>query len=464
MKRETLRMREIKKNGQLNGFDLSIFQGEIVALTGLADSGYNVIGDILADQLPFDSGHIWIHETLQSGCCIQNPHQHGIYRLYQRSSIIESMTAAENIFLVKPQGQRQPFIDRKTCLLHTNMLLDELGVFMPLSVPAWQLTKVQRRIIELVKLVFAGARLIIIEDTAGIETEDDIHILFSLIRRLTQLDITILVITRRAEEFCQYFDRFIVVRNGINIKCMFPANFNEQHLHNMLLGPAPPVSKATSQISQMGEEVIRIDDLRTNGLSPVSFMGHSGEVIGLLDTQGTRLEVLLQILRGHHPYQGQILFQGEPFFPANRFSLIRSGIGLIDPQAQNFFENLSWPENISLSPHHALKPQHSDLKTIERSFADDFQGVNSKMPLADSMPDEYNRTKLLYLKWSYLNPKLLVCVQPFSSGDIHTRELVAQMIRRLSGQGMCIVLLSTRLHDIYKCCTSLVALEDDPCS
>ncbi|MGH7456395.1 MAG: sugar ABC transporter ATP-binding protein, partial [bacterium] len=282
----------------LDGVDLSVSAGEVLALVGENGAGKSTLMKVLSGAHQPDAGEMWLEGQPYHP---RDPHEArvaGVAMIYQELSLAPHLSVAENIMLgmeparfglVRREEMRRRALEALAQLGHSD-LRPELRVA--------QLPLATRQLVEIARAIVVGCRVLVLDEPTSSLTTEDIHRLFALVRRLKQQGHAIIFISHFLEEVKEISDRFTVLRDGKSVGEGETAAASTQKIIGLMVGRE--VTELYPRSSRTpGEIVLQINKL-AGRLKPTSasLTLHRGEVLGIAGLVGAGRTELLRAMFG----------------------------------------------------------------------------------------------------------------------------------------------------------------------
>ena len=303
-KQPAVRMRHISKSfGQVkanNDVNLDIYGGEILALLGENGSGKTTLMNMLSGIYFPDAGSIEIQGKPVTIASPRDAFEYGIGMVHQHFRLVNVFSAAENIVLGLDDGGA---FDLKAASGKIGEICDTYGFDVDLDQKIYEMSVSQKQTVEIVKLIYRGADILILDEPTAVLTPQETEKLFSVLRNMRDDGKAIIIITHKLHEVEEISDRVVVLRKGVNVGEMVTAKSTTQQMTNMMVGhqvtlnidrPAPV--NPTERIRVKGltvrdaEGVLKLDD--------VSFSAFGGEVLGIAGVSNSGQKELLESIAG----------------------------------------------------------------------------------------------------------------------------------------------------------------------
>ena len=285
---------------------LDIYRGEILALLGENGSGKTTLMNMLSGIYYPDEGQIYIDGQEVTISSPKEAFDLGIGMIHQHFKLVDVLTAAENIVLgLKEKGRLN--IDRVA--EKVKAICDEYGFDVDPYQKIYDMSVSQKQTVEIVKVLYRGADILILDEPTAVLTPQETDKLFSVLRNMRDAGKAIVIITHKMHEVEALSDRVAVLRHGEFVGDMLTKDTNAQEMTNMMVGrpvilnierPAPVDPKP--RINVQGLTVRSIDGVLK--LDDVSFTANSGEILGIAGISGCGQKELLEAIAGLQPTEG----------------------------------------------------------------------------------------------------------------------------------------------------------------
>lgn len=452
MKKEVLRMEAITlgENRQLslNRFNLTLCEGEVIGVFSHHASVKKHLVGLIAGRLGAQSGRIYI----DGEPC---PFEEADLNRYRKvgviqavSTLVDALSISDNVFVIR-KGFRARIIDSRLLDVQTQQLLTEYGLSLDPKALVGKLSGAERCMLEIVKAIVLGARIVMLQDISTFLSDFEISQLMGLVSRLKQKGTGFLMIDSSVVHLQQGADQVAVIRNGRNFWTFKAAEFNEQTVRACFsgetgIGSSGPASVSAENLEK--EPVLVFDAVYAGKLRGLSFVLHPGEALCLSDQAGQGIEAVRALLNGSlRPESGRILMEGKPFTARNLWEALDQRIAFVveNPSETMLFpdftalENLCYPTSRK-TPDFWMNPRY--LKSCLGEYGPYFgPEVLKQYPDALSAPDLH---KLVYCRWHLYSPGVVVCVKPFNAVEKRLEEISAFFIGLLLQKGIAVLILT----------------------
>ena len=213
-----LEMKEITKafasNVVLNGVNLSVGEGEVVAILGENGAGKSTLIKILGGIHRADSGEIRINGEEKQIHSAAVAGANGIRIIHQEIILVPGRTIAANVFLGRELKNRMGLVDAKKMEEETQKVIDELHLHLKADQLVGELSIGMQQLVEIIKAVSAEARIVVMDEPTSSLSQGEVETLFGIIRLLQERKVGIIYISHRLEELFAITDRIVVLRDG----------------------------------------------------------------------------------------------------------------------------------------------------------------------------------------------------------------------------------------------------------
>lgn len=464
MREEILRLERVtcREQGvvQLENFNLQIFQGEIMGLLAVNSHGLNTLLRLLRRRLPLERGYVYYRERQINAWGSQIPDRtlQRIGIIENRSSLVSGMTVADNIFVLRPSFKSWLI---RPSLLRTQLepVLEKLGADFSPDDYVERLSPFQRFVVEMLKAVLGGCRLIVLREVSTFISDADLSRLHAIIRKFAKEGISFLYIGYHFEELQEICDRTALLINGTIPKVLlrgeplFPCGepYHQLVRDQMGRGESPPHSR---------QAAFRASHVTGGNVHDLSFSVQPGECVVLQDLNNQIFGDLLDLFTGKRPLeQGSFELEGRVFHPACTREI---AVLLEHAHTSMLFKEMSVLDNLCFTLDHRL-PEVWRNKRLRRGIEQEC-GELLDPELFSLWPDQLTTPQkydLVYARVLLQKPKVVFCVQPFQGADMELRMRIWNHLERLLGQGAALVILAVNLADSLSLAHQLIRIRRD---
>ncbi|WP_035299687.1 sugar ABC transporter ATP-binding protein [Brevibacillus thermoruber] len=455
-----LEMKEISKSFPgvkvLDGVQLNLKRGEVLALMGENGAGKSTLMKILGGIYQRDGGTIVVKGQTQENMTPDIAAKRGIVIIHQELNLIPHLSVMENIFLGREFTYgKSGFVNWSRMRTEAKRWLEQLAIDLDPATPVGELSVGQQQMIEIAKALSMQADILVLDEPTAALTNREIDALFDVIAALKRKGVGMIYISHRMEEIFQISDRITVLRDGRYVGTVKTAETSLDELVKMMVG-----REITDRFPKVevkpGEERLRVENLTVRGkLSGISFSVRSGEIVGVAGLMGAGRTEMAKALFGAERIDGGAIFvDGKPVRISQPIDAIRAGIALVteDRKEEGLVLPLSVRENIalpnlaklsSLGVMNRRAEQALSDETIRRLLIKTAGGEQAAGSLSGG-----NQQKVVIGKWLATQPKILILDEPTRGVDIGAKKEIYDIMNRLAQEGVAILMISSELPEV----------------
>ncbi|WP_413988735.1 sugar ABC transporter ATP-binding protein [Labrys okinawensis] len=445
----------------LSQADLVVEAGEVVALLGSNGAGKSTLMKILTGVYSRDQGSIMVDGQPVLFTAPSQAVAAGIRLLPQEISVMPDMTVAENIFLGELPMRRSfgfSVVDDTAMRRRSRQLLEQLGFgSIDVDMPVKRLPVAEQRIVEIARALAGDASVLIMDEPTAALTEQEAQMIFRIIRRLKEQQVSVIYISHHLSEVFEISDTIAVLRDGRNAGTFTTAHTSRDEVLTAMLGNAVGDLYVTKADDAFGKDVLTVAGLSVPGkLSDVSFSIRAGEILGVFGLVGSGVEVLGRALFGVlGPLQhGTATLAGKPYHPRSPMEAKQAGAGFVaaERKKEGIIADLTVRENIVL-PFQERFVRWGNVSRMaeERQAKHWIQGLG----IRTRGPEQRIRTlsggnqqKVCIARWLVDGIQLLILEEPTRGVDVGARKEIYAKLRDLADRGFAVFVLSSDVEEV----------------
>jgi simple sugar transport system ATP-binding protein len=453
--------KEYKGVPVLKNVDFDLEEKEIHALVGENGAGKSTLTKILAGAVTTTRG-----EIILDGKPIKIDHPtdgvaHGIAMVFQETSLVPSLTVAQNLFLGK-----EKFYNRlRTIYIAAQQFLQSLNFSVNPSVTVARLGAAQKQMVEIARAVYYKARIIIFDEPTAPLTPEEKHHFFALLNRLQKAGVTIIFITHVLEEALQSADRITVLRDGEIVVTDNASNFTRDRIvqamvGRQLSGGLYDVSAKGKERRKAGRRVLSVQNLSMqNIVRNNSFSVFAGQVTGIFGLVGSgrteTAKIIAGVVKRDLVHGGEVKFEGRSVRYKVPKPAVKDGIIYVteDRKIEGFFETMSIARNIYIGVITAgltksFVVNRNEMHKLAEHWT---KALNIKATDSNARVIELsggNQQKVVIAKALAQRPKLIIFDEPTRGVDVGAIAEIHQIINKLADDGLPVVVISSYLPEI----------------
>ena len=449
-----------------NNINMTVRQGEILSLLGENGSGKTTLMNILSGIYYPDEGQIFVGGNEVTISSPKDSFDLGIGMIHQHFKLVDVFTAAENIILGLPGKQK---LDMKSVEKKITEICSRYGFDIDPKMKVYEMTVSQKQTVEIVKMLYRGANVLILDEPTAVLTPQETEKLFNVMREMKRDGKTVIIITHKLHEVLAVSDRVAILRKGEYIGTVETKDATELSLTEMMVGKKvsldierPVVSEKHKRISVENLTVIGPEDVPV--LKNVSFDAYSGEILGIAGISGCGQKELLEAIAGlQHPVEGSRIDYIEPrtdtpesligktpreikelgitlsFVPEDRL-----GMGLV--------AGMSVMNNVILKSYNRNPGPFLDRKfarTLAEQIVHDFDISTPSVTHEVKKLSGGNIQKVLLGREIWLAPKVLITAYPVRGLDIGASYNIYRVLNEQKKKGVAVLFIGEDL-DVLK--------------
>jgi ribose transport system ATP-binding protein len=446
----------------LDGVDLTLDRGEVVAVVGENGAGKSTLMKVLAGVYQPDAGTLRLDGREVRFPTVQSAIEAGVSLIHQELNLAENLSAAANIFLGREKLYAGPLrlLDRAAMRAAAAGLLDRVGLPPSLAdATVGNLAPGQKQLIEIARALSFSAKVIIMDEPTSSLTQSETDRLYEVIDDLRRHGVGVAYISHRLAEVKRVADRAVVLRDGRNAGELAKAAINHDNLVRLMVGRELKqlYPRARPAVAAGAVPVLSVRDLRYRGgpPHPVTFDVFPGEVLGMAGLVGAGRTELAEAVFGIRPRtDGEVRIAGRPVTIEEPKHAIRAGIamvpedrrfhGLVLPEGGGF--NLSLP-NLSKLSTAGLVSRRAEA-ALGRRWVDRLRVKTPSLAQPVGLLSGGNQQKVVFGKWLAREPRLLILDEPTRGVDVGARGEIYAIIDELAAAGLAVWMISSDMEEV----------------
>lgn len=452
--------------------NLTIRRGDVHSIVGENGAGKSTLMNILYGMVSPDAGSIYYEGKKIE---IKSPHDAialGIGMVHQHFMLVPSFTVMENIVLgLPPRGER---IWRPECFRpEITAIMNDFGLQVDLDARIENLSVGMKQRVEILKILYRGAKVIILDEPTAILTPQETQELFSTIRLLIKNDHTVIFISHKLREVMEISDKISALRDGVLIDTVKREDVSAKDVAYMMIGRELEPLQKTSMDGEK-EVCLQVTDLKAGdaahaAIESVSFCLHKGEILGVAGVEGNGQSTLVDAIVGALGIEkGNVVFGGEDITDCSIGDRMEKGIAHIpeDRMTEGLALPLSAEKNLILGiqgKEPVKKKGRINWKEAERISEELIQAFSVKIKSRKEAVANLsggNMQKIVVARELNRQPKLVIACQPTRGVDIGSSKYIRECLLDVKKNGGSVLLVSADLDEIQELSDRIIVMYD----
>ncbi|MEU4364419.1 sugar ABC transporter ATP-binding protein [Promicromonospora sp. NPDC023987] len=463
-----LRLRGVGKEffgtSVLREIDLTLYPGQVHALVGENGAGKSTLMKIVAGVHRPETGTIELDGSVVSFPTPLDAQRAGVATVFQEFNLLPDRSVAENVYLGR-EPRRRGLVDRRRMHTDTTRLLDDLGLT---GIASWtrvgSLSVAQQQVVEIVKAVSYDARIISMDEPTAALADQEVALLYELVRRLRDRGVAILYVSHRLQEIYDLADTITVLKDGNHVLTAPAAEVSQDRLVRTMVGrdfagffpdKAADAAPGEVRLALVGSGNTMVDG--------IDLEVRAGEIVALAGLQGSGRTEIAHGVFGIAPFtRGRMTVDGQPAQVRTPRQGVRHHLALVTEDRKS--EGLALGQSVLANARlvlDAVLPRASARRS--RRIA----GVLSSLEVVASSQDaevQYlsggNQQKVVLAKWLVTEPRVIVLDEPTRGIDVGAKRAVYDLMRTLTADGTAVLLISSELPEVVAMADRILVVRD----
>lgn len=472
---EQLEMRAIVKRfpGVLasDHIDFDVKAGEVHALLGENGAGKSTLMKILYGLYQQDEGEILLNGNVVQIQSPSNAIDLGIGMIHQHFMLVDTLTVRENVALGLASS-RGPLLDLDRVEARIRELSKTYGLAIDPRAPVWTLAVGERQRVEIIKALYRGAALLILDEPTAVLTPQEVDDLFVTLRKMTTDGHGLIFISHKLHEVLAISNRITVLRNGQLVGTRANDGVTRAELARMMVGRDVLLERHRDPVT-LGEPALALQEVSAlsitgqPALRNISFQVQAGEILGVAGVSGNGQRELADVIAGlRGTTSGCLYFTGQEMTRWPTARRVAAGLAYIPEERMHdgIVQDFSVAENLILQEH--SRPPFSRRTFLQfraiaersRQLVQDFQVKTPTIETKIKSLSGGNIQKVVMARELARAPRVLVAAQPTRGVDIGATEYIHQRLLDQRAAGTATLLISEDLDEILALADRILVL------
>jgi simple sugar transport system ATP-binding protein len=441
--------------------DFSCSVGSVHALLGENGAGKSTLMNVLAGLYHPESGEIVVGGKRVTFHSPQDAIASGIGMIHQHFMLVPSHSVAENMVL----GLKQPrfFLNLAKVEEQVAALGEQYSMSVNPRAKIWELSVGEQQRVEVLKMLFRGAKILLMDEPTAVLTPQEVESLFHTLRDMTAHGHTIVFISHKLDEVVAIADHVTVMRRGKVTALNVPSKgITKSQLAKLMVG-REVFFQIEKKKAQPGKVTLSVENLSADNdrglpaLRNLSFQLHSGEILGIAGVAGNGQSELAEALTGlRKPTSGKVMLGDTPLNSHTNWMEVGKQLGHVpeDRSAVGSVPDLSVAENLILKNFNrspiasgwAISATAVHANAVH--LVDEYQVATPSVETPARMLSGGNLQKVILARETSCNPKLMIAVHPTRGLDVGATETVHKLLIKQRDAGAALLLISEDLDEL----------------
>ncbi|WP_134671795.1 ABC transporter ATP-binding protein [Halorussus marinus] len=446
-----------------DGVDFTLERGTVHALLGENGSGKTTLMSVLYGLYDQDAGTIAIDGQPRAFDSPRDAMDAGVGMIHQHFQLVEPMTVLQNVILGH-EPTENGLVDEAAARDDVEAICSryDFDVDRYLDTPVRELDLGARQRVEIVKSLYRGAEILVLDEPTAVLTPQEVDRLFDVMDELTASGRSLVFITHKLDEALTAADEITVLRDGAAVGTVAAADTTERELARLMVGREVLFDRERRETAS-GEPFFAAEDLRVRGdrglerVREVGFTVREREILGVAGVQGNGQTELVEALAGLRSVaSGAIRFRGEDVTGLSRRERIEAGIAYVpeDRQTEGLVQDYDLVHNALLG-NQTIEPYTRrgfvDWAAVREHAEEIVREYDVQPPTPDAEAASLsggNQQKFIAGREIEHDPDVMVAAHPTRGVDVGSIEFIHDRLLELRDAGLAIVLVSSKLEEI----------------
>ncbi|AKL96915.1 nucleoside ABC transporter membrane protein [Clostridium aceticum] len=472
-KKTAIELKEITKTfGTVianNKVNISVKQGEILALLGENGSGKTTIMNMLSGIYRPDSGSIFVKGQEVVINSPEDSAKLGIGMIHQHFKLVDVLTATDNIILgSKEKGMWLS----KSRFQRIGEISQTFGLEIDPQKYVYNMSVSEKQTVEILKVLYRNADILILDEPTAVLTPQEITGLFDILRRMRDNGCAVIIITHKLNEVLEISDRVTILRKGESVATVNTKETNAKELTELMVGRAIELAIEHPE-NDFEENLLEIHHLTVENqegiesLKDISFQLNQGEILGVAGIAGSGQKELCEALAGLIPVKkGAVLYRNENIVGMNPHDIIKLGISMSfipeDRLGMGLVASMGMVENMLLKNYRHSKKgpfiSKRAAKELAKKLVDDMQIVTPSVETPVRRLSGGNVQKVLLGREIESNPNVLITAYAVRGLDINSSYAIYDALNEQKQKGVGILFIGEDLDVMLELCDRIMVL------
>jgi len=451
----------------LDNVSLKIHRGSVHALMGENGAGKSTLMKCLFGIYSKDSGSIILDGTEVN---FKNPKEaleNGVAMVHQELNQALKRSVVDNIWLGRYATYAGFITNERKMYNDTAKIFESLNIKVDPKVIMSTLPVSQRQMVEIAKAVSYDSKIIVFDEPTSSLTEQEVHHLFAIIKKLKEKGCGIIYISHKMEEILEISDYVTIMRDGQWVASEKAENLDMDKIIKLMVG-RELTTRFPPKTNSIGETILKVEDLSSmySNLKNVSFELKKGEILGIAGLAGAgRTELLENIFAISERKSGKIFIHGKEIKNKNVRQSIKAGLALVteERRANGIFAILDILNNTTISnlKSYKVKGLFLSKRKMKKDTQWSIKAMRIKTPSQETQIRTLsggNQQKVIFGRWLLTEPEIMMLDEPTRGIDVGAKFEIYQLIIDLASKGKAVIMVSSEMPELLGVCDRILVM------
>ena len=454
--------------------DLTVYQGEILAILGENGSGKTTLMNMVAGIYFPDEGSIFVNGQEATIASPKDAFAYKIGMIHQHFKLVDVFTACENVALGVSDNGRYRLADVRRKVIE---ITQRYGFILDPDKRVADMSVSEKQTVEIIKVLYRGADILILDEPTAVLTPQETEKLFAVLRRMREDNKSVIIITHKLHEVLSLSDRVSVLRKGEYVGTVDTCETTESQLTEMMMGVKVELNIERSQPKDP-QERLAVHDLRSINeegkvvLDGISFTAYSGEILGIAGIAGSGQRELLESIAGlHHLAAGEITYIDpktgnlENLRDKTPLQIRDLGVRLSfvpeDRLGMGLVGNMDIVDNMMLRSYQKGKGMflhRREPRDLAEHIIEDLQVATPGASTPVRQLSGGNVQKVLVGREIAAAPSVLMAAYPVRGLDINASYTIYNLLNKQKEQGVAVIFVGEDLDVLMELCDRILVI------
>ena len=454
--------------------NLTVNRGEVLSILGENGSGKTTLMNMISGIYFPDHGQIFVNGEEVVIRSPKDAFDHKIGMIHQHFKLVDVFTATENIVLGLDEKGR---FNIKKSTEKIQKICDQYGFELDLNKKIYEMSVSEKQTVEIVKVLYRGADILILDEPTAVLTPQEIKKLFAVLRNMRSDGKAIVIITHKLNEVLEISDRVSVLRKGVYIGTVNTSDADESLLTEMMVGKKVELNIERTDVEKKEDRLVvenmcYVNHEGVNVLNHVSFTAKSGEILGIAGIAGSGQRELLESIAGLRKLKhGSIIYnnpksgQKDNLRDKTPVQIRELGIRLSfvpeDRLGMGLVGNMDIIDNMMLRSYRRGKSaflQRKAPKDLAEKIINDLEVVTPGATTPVRRLSGGNVQKVLVGREIAAAPTVFMAAYPVRGLDINSSYLIYNLLNQQKEQGVAVIFVGEDLDVLLELCDRILVI------